>query len=794
MAQATERWGELIQTANAWLQEQTEPQAEDPALPAPRQVVRRGPRSPRVRAAVLRADRRARPEQRRRAAADGGNSIARSGNWQKLGETLTRALDVAVADDDRKEILTELGELLDRQMNQTDQGLAYYQRALEVDPHYLPALEALERIYDERGENDASSSTSSPARCAALDGRRARSRPTKLRIGGLYETTLGRLERPAQVVPRGARARRREPAGAARPRARLRDARSSGRSSSRVLEAQLDVVTTERERIDVLMQDRATSRRSTSSSPTSRRSASSRSLEIDPNDEERATSRLERCYRRLQQWLELINAYERHITATLDRKTKVELYARDRAGLRRRGRGHRSRDRRLPQHRRSRRHERRRRSKRSRSSTRSRATPRKSIDYMTRVAELTQRRRSSASRCTTASARRSTRSWAIASQAQERFEMALDLDPAHLPTLAALRASRSTTRTGTSRALPRSGAEQHAGAARSAPSSSSSSASCATRCSASTTAPSRPTSLPRRATPTTRTRRCRSSTSTSRTERWEQAEPLAEHARPARAGKRERGEQHTLHNLLGKVLAALGNNEKALKAYSDRAPARPHRPGDDPRPRRRVLPAARTGPSALTNYQKVLTALGEDENEERTDVYYQLGCIKREQGQAKQAINNFEKALGLDGDAPPDARGAGRRLRRASSDWKQVVALQAADPRQRRRRRRALQDARRDRRHLGRQGEEPARRRIEALEEAQDLEPREPHRCSTSCCSSTRRRQNWAQMVDTLAAHRRDGEGARAQEHATSSRWRSSTATRSKIRTARSSSSTRRSI
>ena len=46
-------------------------EAEDPALPPPRQVVRRRPRTPRVRAALLRADRPARPEQRRRAPADG---------------------------------------------------------------------------------------------------------------------------------------------------------------------------------------------------------------------------------------------------------------------------------------------------------------------------------------------------------------------------------------------------------------------------------------------------------------------------------------------------------------------------------------------------------------------------------------------------------------------------------------------------------------------------------------------------------------------------------------------------
>src|SRR5690606_33676801 len=51
-----------------------------------------------------------------------------------------------------------------------------------------------------------------------------------------------------------------------------------------------------------------------------------------------------------------------------------------------------------------------------------------------------------------------------------------------------------------------------------------------------------------------------------------------------------------------------------------------------------------------TNYQKVLTSLGEEELEERTDVYFRLGTIKHQQGQLKQAVNNFEKALALNGD------------------------------------------------------------------------------------------------------------------------------------------------
>jgi golgin subfamily B member 1 len=91
-----------------------------------------------------------------------------------------------------------------------------------------------------------------------------------------------------------------------------------------VLEKQLDVVTTEREKIECSCTSRR-STRSTSSRRTSRRSASSRcSRSIRTNEE--AYFKLERNYRKLRQWLDLINTYDRHIAATLERKTKVELY------------------------------------------------------------------------------------------------------------------------------------------------------------------------------------------------------------------------------------------------------------------------------------------------------------------------------------------------------------------------------------------------------------------------------------------------------------------------------------
>ena len=156
-----------------------------------------------------------------------------------------------------------------------------------------------------------------------------------------------------------------------------------------------------------------------------------------------------------------------------------------------------------------------------------------------------------------------------------------------------------------------------------------------------------------------------------RTERWQEAEPLAE-LLVRKAKTKDRHEQHSLFKILGKVHAALGNSEKGLKAYQTA-----HQLDlTDQEAIRGIADVAFTlhdWPSALTNYQKVLTALGEGDIAERTSVYHRLGCIKREQGQTRQAINNFEKALALQNDHRPTLD-ALIEVYVKNNDWKQVAA------------------------------------------------------------------------------------------------------------------------
>ena len=92
----------------------------------------------------------------------------------------------------------------------------------------------------------------------------------------------------------------------------------------KVLEAQLDVVNSERERVDILMQLANLHEEQFLKSELAA-ARLEQVLEIDPNHED-AYFALERNYRKLRQWHELVATYERHVSIAADRKTKVENY------------------------------------------------------------------------------------------------------------------------------------------------------------------------------------------------------------------------------------------------------------------------------------------------------------------------------------------------------------------------------------------------------------------------------------------------------------------------------------
>ena len=738
MAQATGRWGEVIQTANGWLQAQTESAQKirlclhlakwygddlghpEYAQPYYAQIVTLDPNN----VGALRQM---------------GQLYRKNGNWQQLGASLTRALDVAVTDMDRKEIQTELGELLDNQMNQTDQAVSYFNRALEVDPQFIPAIENLERIYAARGQNKELvdvllrkvPALTEPADIAA----------TKLRIGSLFET-MNDSHRAAQTYREVVELEATNLQGL-RGLARVYEALEQWSELVGVLEAQLEVVTTERERIDILMQ-LAHINEDQFRKPEAAAKHLEQVLEIDPNHED-AYFALERCYRKLRQWNDLINVYERHISATLDRKTKIDLYGaiaqvyadevedtdkaidayRNIVDLD---------DQNLP-------------ALEALSKLYEKAgDASQSIDYMTRVAELTQDvKQRVESFYKIGKALDEKLGDRVA--AQDRYEMALDLDPSHLSTLGALRqiavdnadydkAARYIDQEQSYTPAPRQRARLlvELGRLREEMLGDHDSAVLAWEAAHEADAENEDAATPLVDEYITR-------------EVYDRAEPLLDML-TRKAGKLERAEQHTLFNKLGLVTAKLQKDDKAFKAYSA-AHQLDLTDQTTIRGLAEVCFRLKDWAAALTNFQKVLTSLGEDESAERAEVYYKLGCIKREQQQAKQAINNFEKALGVDSTHRPTLEalvGVYSDLK----DWKQVVAYKRqildsiVEGSERFKVLLEIGDIWND------QDKNPSRA-IEALEEAKDLEP-ENRPLLHKMLALYEATQNWGRMIDTIQA------------------------------------------
>jgi tetratricopeptide (TPR) repeat protein len=739
MAQATGRWAEVIQTVNGWLKQQTEPKEKirlclhlakwygddlghpEYAQPYYAQIIQLDP----LNVGAMRQL---------------ASLYKKAANWQQMGATLTRALEVATNDFDRKETLNDLGELLDGQMQQTDQAIAHFQRALEVDPHFLPPLVNLERIYAARNQNKDLVDVLQRKIPALQDP--AETLSTKLRIGQLFENSLGDASRAAQVYREVIEV---EPTNLQGLRGLTRVYHTLEQWSDlvTVLDSQLDVVTTEREKIDVLMQLATMHEEHFVKADLAARRLE-QVLEIDPNHEE-AYFKLERNYRKLRQWLDLINAYDRHIAATSERKTKVDLYG---AIAQVYADEVEDADRAIDAY-------------KNIVDLDDQNVPAlealaklydklddgaQSIEYMTRVAELTQD-----------SKQRVESFYRIGKaldeklgdrvSAQERYEMALDLDPSHLATIAALRvialdsadhdkAARYLDQEQSYTTSPRQRAKLlvELGKLRETMLGDHPSAVLAWESSYEADPENEDSAMPL------------VDEYIAQTE-WAKAEPLLD-LLVRKSGKRERSEQHALQYKLGQVTAAQAKDDKALKAYSAAHQLDLTDQGTI-RGLAEVCFRLKDWASALTNYQKVLTALAEDETAARADVYYKLGCIKREQGQAKQAINNFEKSLSVDATYAPTLE-ALVSLYAELKDWKQVVAykrqildnvFQADD---RFRMLNEIADVWSD------QDKSPLRA-IEALEEARELQPLNPGLLH-KLIGLYQATENWSKMIDTLQA------------------------------------------
>ena len=662
-AQATGRWAEAIQSVQAWLKAATEPADKirlclhlakwygddlghpEYAQPYYAQIVQLEPNN----VGAIRQM---------------AQLYRKSSNWQKYGSSLQRALDVATTDIDRKEILSELGELLDRQMGQTDQAIEYFQRALKVDGSFLPAIESLERIYGAREQTrDLFDVLERKVRALSETSDIV---ATKLRMGELAESTLKEPERAAQnyreALERDPRSR-----SAVKGLVRVYEATAAWTQLAEMLALDLEMATSDRERVDALKKLAAVNEEQFLKADV----ATERLLEAldaDPTDND-AYVALARNQRKLKRWDDLVNTLERHIEHAADRATRIALYT-ELAGV----------------------------------YGEELSDPDRAIDALRNVTDLDPNHvqaleslgamyerverhgdavavLSRVADLTPDPARRVEALWRLGrtlhdkvgdvSMALDKFEAALDIDPAHAPSLASVRqialldtdytkAAKFYEREALATTGPRQRAklwvdvgrlyEEHLGdhgnavrAWREALASDEENEDAAEPLAEDLVARSE----------------------------WASAEPLLDML-VRKSGKRDRAAQHALQNRLGLVAYNLGNDDKALKAYQqaqqlDLTNQQSIRGIAD------VSFRKQDWATALTNYQKVLTALPEDALNERADMYHRMGLIKVAQGQARQAIGNFEKALSVVGTHRPTLNSL-TELYLEAGDFKQAIA------------------------------------------------------------------------------------------------------------------------
>ena len=662
----------------------------------------------------------------------------RSSNWQQASQLLTRALEVAAIDEDRKVLLTDLGELLDQHLGQTEQALGHFKRALDIDPYFLPALGHLERIYAQRGQYRELADilgSKLPALSAGADGAKAR-----LRLATMFEQQLSEPERAADFLREVLSV---EPSHrlALRALARVAAQLESWVELDSVLERELALATTDRERVDALLSiaDLAETQFLKAEIASQRLE---QVIEIDATSDAALTA-LARVYRKQRRWDDLLRTYERHVDVAVDKETKIgvqramaDLYAdelnepyraidtyRNIVAI---------------------------------DDTNTQALDAlarlydkvgegaSAIEWMTRVAELTadpQQRVEAFYRIGKSLEEKIGDKFG----AQDRYEAALEVNPDHVPSIAALRAialdnaeyERTATFLDREQALTQNPRQRsrllaELGRVRSEYLADRDGARAAWEAAYESDADNEEAAAPL-------------VDDLMLSESWERAEPLLE-LLARKSAKRDRAEQATIQKNLGKVFAALGKFDKALKAYASAVQL-------DMTDREAVLGLAEAAfssqdwASALTNFQKVLTSLGDSEESMRADVYFKLGRVKQAQGQPKQAINNFEKALGADSGhrATLDALVS---LYSDANDWKNVghykrqVLDSVFDGAERFRLLLEIAD-------VCIEKENNAAKAIEALEEARDLQP------SNSALLQRlmplyQRTESWQKVIDTL--------------------------------------------
>ena len=243
------------------------------------------------------------------------------GQWEALAQVLTRQSEVSKDDEEKKQTYYSLGELYEEKLNNQQAALSSYNAALAIDELMPEALVAVERLY----RNTQAWKELIPV----LEKRKQiqedldEAVEIQRQIGEIYEH---RIEDAASAIEAYREILNQDPTfmPALKGLEGLFTRGERWQDLLDILEMQLEVVTTERERIELLLR-MASMLENEFVKPERAAEKLETVLETDPSNES-ALSGLERLYRQGQKWQDLVDTYFRHIEATPDRDVRVNLY------------------------------------------------------------------------------------------------------------------------------------------------------------------------------------------------------------------------------------------------------------------------------------------------------------------------------------------------------------------------------------------------------------------------------------------------------------------------------------
>lgn len=240
--------------------------------------------------------------------------------WDALAQTYGQIVTSTDDGEIQADTYVKMGELSASHLGMPDQSVGYYEKAIDASPAHMAAIAALEQIYAERDQwNKLIDILRRKTR--AVEGEELVE--TQLKLAEVYEDRTQDTE-TAIATYREVLTADEFNLMALKGLERLYARTEQWQELLTVLETQFEVVSTEKDRIGILTQ-LAGMWEEEFVKPDKAAERLEQVLEIDPMHEG-ALNGLARLYRALQKWDELIDTYERHVSATPDRAEKIRIY------------------------------------------------------------------------------------------------------------------------------------------------------------------------------------------------------------------------------------------------------------------------------------------------------------------------------------------------------------------------------------------------------------------------------------------------------------------------------------